>query len=71
MALIRRVFLRLVAKLSDGCLGEGIETKFYVNLGKNASDTCAMLSEELMGEKLRKSQVFLSGINSSKRVART
>jgi hypothetical protein len=36
-----------------------------VNLVKNASHTCAMLSEAY-GRKAMKSEVFLSGINSSK-----
>jgi len=40
-----------------------------VKLGKNASDTCVVLSEAYGGEAL-KSQVFLSGINSAKRVSR-
>jgi len=37
---------------------------------KNASDTCTMLFEVYGGEAM-KSHVFLSGINCSKRVART
>jgi hypothetical protein len=36
-----------------------------VKLGKNASDTCVVLSEAYGGEAV-KSQVFLSGINLSK-----
>jgi hypothetical protein len=39
-----------------------------VKLQKNESDTCAILSEAYGGEAM-KSQVFLSGINGSKRVA--
>jgi hypothetical protein len=39
-----------------------------VKSGNNASDTCAVLSEAYGGEAM-KSQVFLSGINSSKSVA--
>jgi hypothetical protein len=41
-----------------------------VKLGKNASDTCAVLYEALKGEAV-KSQVFLSDINDLKRVERT
>jgi hypothetical protein len=37
-----------------------------VILGNNASDTCAMLSEIYGGEAM-KSQMFLNGINGSKR----
>jgi hypothetical protein len=40
-----------------------------VKLGKNA--TLVQCSLRLMGEKLQNSQVLLSGINISKRVART
>jgi len=41
--------------MSDQFLEQGINIKFCMKLGKNASDTCAMLS--------------LSSINSSKRAA--
>jgi hypothetical protein len=41
-----------------------------VKLGKNANDTCEIFSEAYRGESME-SQVFLSGINGSKRVART
>jgi hypothetical protein len=37
-----------------------------VKLGKNASDTCAVLSEVYGGEAMKKSSVF-RGLNSSKR----
>jgi hypothetical protein len=47
MAFIRRVFLRLVAKMSDCFLEQWINIKFCVKLGKNESDTCAVLSEAL------------------------
>jgi hypothetical protein len=40
-----------------------------VILGKNTSDTCAVLSEAYGGGAM-KSQVFLSDINASKMVAR-
>jgi len=43
--MVRHVFLRLVAKMSEWFLEERINIKFYVKLDKNASDTCAMLSE--------------------------
>jgi hypothetical protein len=41
-----------------------------LKLGKNASDMCAMLSKAY-GGRLQNCQVFLRGINSWKRVART
>jgi hypothetical protein len=41
-----------------------------VKLGKNASSICTVLSKAYGGETM-KSQVFLNGINGSKRVART
>jgi hypothetical protein len=50
------VFVRLVTKMSDQFLEQQII--FCVKLGKNASDTCAMLSEAYGGEALRKSNVF-------------
>jgi uncharacterized metal-binding protein len=52
VALIRRVSLRLVAKMSDRFLEQRIDTKFCVKLGKNASDSCEMLSEEYRGESI-------------------
>jgi len=45
VVLIRCVFLSLVAKISDWFLERRINVKFYVKLGKNASDTCTMFSE--------------------------
>jgi hypothetical protein len=42
-ALIRRVFLRLVAEISDRFLEQLIDNKFHAELGSNAGDTCAML----------------------------
>jgi hypothetical protein len=59
----RVVFLRLVAKMSDRFLEKRIIIKFCVKLGKNASYTCAMLSEAC-GDKIRKFVVFLRGIKS-------
>jgi hypothetical protein len=41
-----------------------------MKLGRNASDSCTVLSEAYGGEDM-KSQVFVSAINSSKRFART
>jgi hypothetical protein len=41
-----------------------------VKLGKNASDTCAMLSKDYRGEIMKKSSV-LNGVNGLKRVTRT
>jgi hypothetical protein len=40
-----------------------------VELGKNASGICVMLSEAYRGESMKKN-VFLSDINGSKRVVR-
>jgi hypothetical protein len=47
------VFLHLIAKMCDWFLEQQINIQFCVKLGKNASDTCAMLLR-LMGEKLWK-----------------
>jgi hypothetical protein len=52
--------------MNDRFSEQRINIKFCMKLGKNASDTCATLSKAY-GEKLWKSQVFLSGINDSKR----
>jgi len=60
------VVLRRAVKMSDRFLEQRIDIKFCVKLGKNASDTCAMLSKAYGGEAV-KCQVFLSGINGSKR----
>jgi hypothetical protein len=38
------VFVRLVANMSDRFLQQRINNEFCVKLGKNESDTCAMLS---------------------------
>jgi hypothetical protein len=51
VALIRCVFLRLVAKIGDRFLAQRINIKFCVKLGKNASDTWAMLSRGLQGKR--------------------
>jgi hypothetical protein len=59
-----------VAKLSDRYLEQRIKTKFCVKLGKNARDTCAILSEAYGGENTKKkNKVILSDIKSSKTVA--
>jgi len=55
------VFLRLVEKMSDRFLELRINNKFCVKLGRNASDTCSMVSEAY-GVEATKSQVFLSVI---------
>jgi hypothetical protein len=57
VAPIRRVFLRLVERMSDRFLEQRIKTKFCVKLGKNASDTCAILSEAYEGEATKNSSV--------------
>jgi hypothetical protein len=59
------VFQRLVVKISDQHLEQQINIKFYVKLGKNASDTYGKLSEVYGGGTMKKSSV-LSGINDSK-----
>jgi hypothetical protein len=38
-----------------------------VKLGKDASDICTVFSKACGGEAMKKSSVFLSGINGSKR----
>jgi hypothetical protein len=58
MALIRRVFIRLFAKMSDRFLEQRINIKFCAKLGKNASETCAMLSNAYGVEAMKKSSVF-------------
>jgi hypothetical protein len=45
VALIRHVFLHLIAKMSAQFSEQGISIKFCVKLGKNASETSALLSE--------------------------
>jgi hypothetical protein len=55
------MFLCLVAKMSDQFLEQQTNIKFCVKLGKNASDSCPMLSKAY-GREAMKSQVFLSGI---------
>jgi len=58
LTLIRRMFLRLVTEISDSNLEQRISVKFCVNLGKNASDTCAMFSEAYRGEAVEKVKGF-------------
>jgi hypothetical protein len=58
VALIRRVFLSLVGKMSVRFLEQRINIKFCVKLGKNASDTCAMLSEAYGGEAMKMPNVL-------------
>jgi hypothetical protein len=53
-----RVFLRLVKKMSYRFLEQRINIKFCAKLGKNASYTCAMLSEACGREAMKKSSVF-------------
>jgi hypothetical protein len=52
------MFLRLVTEISDSNLEQRISVKFCVNLGKNASDTCAMFSEAYRGEAVEKVKGF-------------
>jgi hypothetical protein len=44
--------------MSDRFLDQRINIKFCVKLGKNASDTCAMLSDAYGGEAMKKLSVF-------------
>jgi len=44
--------------MSDRFMEQLISIKFYVNLGKNASDACALLSEGYGGEATKTSWVF-------------
>jgi len=52
------VFLGLVIKMSDRFLEQGINIKFCVKLGNNASDTFTKLSEAFGGEYMKRSSVF-------------
>jgi hypothetical protein len=54
VALIRRVFLRLVVKMSDWFLEQRINIKFCVK----ECDTCALLSEAYGGETMKESKSF-------------
>jgi predicted secreted protein len=54
VALIKRLFLRLVTEISDRFSEERINVKFCVKFGKNASDTCAVISETYGGEDKKK-----------------
>jgi hypothetical protein len=51
VALIRHVFLHFITEMSDWFLVQQVNIKFYVKLGKNASDIYSVLSEAY-GEKL-------------------
>jgi hypothetical protein len=44
--------------MNDLFLEQQINIKFCVRLGKNASDTCAMLSDAYGEETMKKSSVF-------------
>jgi hypothetical protein len=57
VAQIGRVFLRLVAKMSNRFLEQRIKMKICMKLGKNTSDICEMLSENYGGEAMKKSSV--------------
>jgi hypothetical protein len=57
VALIRHVFLHLIAKMSDQ-LEQQINFKFCVQLGKNAGDICAVLSNVYGREAMKKSSIF-------------
>jgi hypothetical protein len=53
------MFLRLDVKMSDRFLQLRINNKFCVKLEKNASDTCAVLSEAYGGEAWLNSSFFV------------
>jgi hypothetical protein len=44
--------------MSDWLLEQRIDIKFCVKLGRNASDTCAMLSKDNGGKAMKNSHVF-------------
>jgi len=48
------VFLCLIAKMSDWFLEQRINIKLCVKLGKNANDTCAMISNVYAVEAMKK-----------------
>jgi hypothetical protein len=50
--------LHLIAKMNDWFLEQHTNIKFCVKLGKNASDTCAVLSKTYGGEAMKESRVF-------------
>jgi hypothetical protein len=52
------VFLRFIAKMSDMFLQQRINIEVCVKPGKNASGTCAVLSEAYGREAMKKSSVF-------------
>jgi hypothetical protein len=58
VTLIRRVFLHLIAKMSDQLLEQQIDIIVCVKLGRNASDTCAVLSEAYRGGGYEKVKCF-------------
>jgi hypothetical protein len=57
VALIRRVFLRLVVKTSDLLLEQRMNIKFHAKLEKDACGTCKMFSKAYGGEAMKKSSV--------------
>jgi hypothetical protein len=58
VALLKRVFLRHVAKMGDRFLEQEFSIKFSVKLGNNANDICAMLSEAYREEGMKKVKWF-------------
>jgi hypothetical protein len=56
--------------MSDRFLEQRINIKFCVELGTNARDTCARPFEAYGREGMKRSRVFLSDMDDSKRVAR-
>jgi len=52
------VFLHLITKLGDQFLEQQLNIKFCEKLGKNVSNTCALLSKAYEGEAMKKADVF-------------
>jgi len=52
------VFLHFITKMSDQFLEQQNNIKFCVKFGKNASDTCVMLSEVCGEEATKKAKCF-------------
>jgi hypothetical protein len=70
VALIRLVFLHLIAKMSNQFLEQWINITFCMQLEKNTSDTCANALQDLWGRSYEKVKCFgVPYINDSKRAA--
>jgi hypothetical protein len=58
VALRKHIFLHLVAKMSDRFLEQRMNMKFWVKLGNNAKDTCAIFSDAYRGRIYEKAKRF-------------